>query len=92
MRCLRLRRLCDVPFIGKETLWAARVDLPPCDAGGRDRTGTGLLSPMDFKLNPDTETIESYLHESELYHNDRGEQDECRFSMDPLPTRWFCHN
>jgi len=30
----------------------------------------GLLSPRDFKLNPDTETIESYLHESEEYHND----------------------
>ena len=30
----------------------------------------GLLSPRDFKLNPDTETIEIYLHESEEYHND----------------------
>ena len=26
--------------------------------------------PRDFKLTTDTETIESYLHESEEYHND----------------------
>jgi hypothetical protein len=26
-----------------------------------------FLDPRDFKLNPDTETIESYLHESEEY-------------------------
>ena len=44
-------------------------------AGGRDRTGMGLFSPRDFKLNPDTETIESYLHESEEYHNDWGSED-----------------
>ncbi|MCG3772599.1 MAG: hypothetical protein JW384_03814 [Nitrosomonadaceae bacterium] len=30
----------------------------------------GLLSPRDFKLNTDTETIESYLHESEEYQDD----------------------
>jgi hypothetical protein len=30
----------------------------------------GLVGPRDFKLNTDTETIESYLHESEEYHND----------------------
>ena len=38
-------------------------------AGGRDRTGTGLVSPRDFKLGTDPETIESYLYESEEYHN-----------------------
>ena len=37
-------------------------------AGDRDRTGTGLLSPRDFKLDHDSETIESYLHEPEEYH------------------------
>ena len=41
-------------------------------AGGRDRTGTGLVSPRDFKLGTDPETIESYLHESVEHHNDWG--------------------
>lgn len=58
----------------------------------RDRTGTGLVSPRDFELNTDTETIERYLHESEEYHNDWEEQDECRISIVSLSTQWFCHS
>ena len=38
-------------------------------AGDRDRTGTGLVSPRDLKHDHDSETIESYLHEPEEYHN-----------------------
>ena len=44
-------------------------------AGGLDRIGTGLVSPKDFKLGTDPEIIESYLHESEEYHNDWGAED-----------------
>ena len=44
-------------------------------AGGRDRTGTGLVEPRDFKLDPDSEIIESYLHESDEYHNVEGSED-----------------
>ena len=35
----------------------------------------GLVGPRDFKLNAEAEAIESYLHESEEYHTDWGEQD-----------------
>ena len=38
-------------------------------AGDRNRTGTGLLSPRDFDLDPPSETIESYLAQSQQYRN-----------------------
>ena len=74
MRCLRFRRRGDVLFIGKMILCLARDDIPHGGTGGRDRTGKGLLARGIVSIDTEAETIESYLHETEEFHNDWGEQ------------------
>lgn len=56
----------------KETVSVPRATLSICSAGGRDQTGTGLVSPEDLSIDTDAETIENYLHETEEYDNELG--------------------